>query len=252
MSECGTYSFPLIRLQKVSKIFPKDVEVLRGLNLDIHQGECVSLLGPSGCGKTTILRLVAGLSPVSAGRVERDAEVDFGFVFQEPSLMPWATVFSNVGLPLRLKGYARQKARPLIMEALEKVGLSSVAQSYPRVLSGGMKMRVSLARALVTKPQILLLDEPFAALDEITRHRLNEDLLGLKNALGATIVFVTHSVYESVYLSNRILIMTPRPGRIFAEIRVPADSARDARFRLTSLYADICRETSILLHNALQ
>ena len=165
--------------------------------------------------------------------------------------MPWANVFSNVWLPLRLKGVSFKDAQGPITEALEKVGLSGFAKSYPRELSGGMKMRVSIARALVTRPAILLMDEPFAALDEITRNKLNDDLLSLKAELDATVVFVTHSVYESVYLSSRIVVMAPRPGRIVAEIDVPAPLPRTEEFRLTPLYADRCRETSAALQMAM-
>ena len=165
--------------------------------------------------------------------------------------MPWATVFANVFLPLRLDGIDGRTATPRIARVLERVGLADFAKTYPRELSGGMRMRVSLARALVTDPQLLLMDEPFAALDEITRFRLNNDLLALWQALGKTIVFVTHSVFESVYLSNRIVVMTPRPGRVFAEIAVDAPYPRDESFRTSAEYAGYCRKTSQALAAAM-
>ena len=165
--------------------------------------------------------------------------------------MPWANVFTNVFLPLRLAGVDAGTAAPRIARVLERVGLCDFANTYPRELSGGMRMRVSLARALVTDPELLLMDEPFAALDEITRFRLNNDLLALWQALGKTIVFVTHSVFESVYLSNRILVMTPRPGRVFAEIAIDAPYPRDESFRTSAEYAGYCRKTSQTLAAAM-
>jgi NitT/TauT family transport system ATP-binding protein len=225
---------------------------LEGLDLDVRDGEFLSLLGPSGCGKSTVLRLIAGLTSASGGEIAwRDGQPSLGFVFQEPTLAPWSNVETNVWLPLRLRGVSRADAREKVANALEQVGLSGFAKSYPRELSGGMKMRVSIARALVMRPALLLMDEPFAALDEITRGRLNDDLLNLRAALGATIIFVTHSVYESVYLSTRITVMAPRPGRVVANIPVDAKSARDEDFRLGAYYADRCRETSAALQTAM-
>jgi NitT/TauT family transport system ATP-binding protein len=242
----------LVRLEGVCKTFNNGTVALTGVDLEIRRGEFLSLLGPSGCGKSTILRLLSGLTGTTNGWINwAQAENELGFVFQEPTLMPWASVFNNVWLPLRLKGVSRRDAQGQIMDALEKVGLASFAKSYPRELSGGMKMRVSIARALVTRPAILLMDEPFAALDEITRNKLNDDLIQLKCELDATVVFVTHSVYESVYLSSRIVVMAPRPGRIVAEIEVPEPLPRDEEFRLTPLYAERCRETSSALQSAM-
>jgi len=242
----------LVRLVSVAKTFKNGTTALTNVNLEVRRGEFLSLLGPSGCGKSTILRLLAGLTNASAGAIHwTDARNELGFVFQEPTLMPWSNVFDNVWLPLRLAGASRAAAREKIEEMLGKVGLSGFSKAYPRELSGGMKMRVSIARALVTRPSVLLMDEPFAALDEITRTKLNDDLVALKCELGATVVFVTHSVYESVYLSDRIVVMAPRPGRVVAEIEVPTPLPRDEDFRLGATYADICRETSLALHHAM-
>jgi NitT/TauT family transport system ATP-binding protein len=248
---------PLVSLRGVTKTFANGTTALAGLDLDIRPGEFVSLLGPSGCGKSTALRLIAGLADVSSGSVEwplargADPRAQIGFVFQEPTLMPWANAADNVWLPLRLRGVSRREAAPRISEGLALVGLSGFDRAYPRELSGGMKMRVSIARALSLRPRLLLMDEPFAALDEITRFRLNDDLLRLQRELGCTVVFVTHSVYESVYLSNRIVVMAARPGRVVAEIAVDAPRDRDESFRSDPLYADLCRSTSQALHGAM-
>ena len=242
----------LVRFDSVCKTFGNGVVALTGVNLDVRRGEFLSLLGPSGCGKSTILRLLSSLTSPTKGAINwREHKSELGFVFQDPTLMPWATVFDNVWLPLRLSGVSRKAARDRIEDVLAKVGLAGFAKAYPRELSGGMKMRVSIARALVTRPSILLMDEPFAALDEITRTKLNDDLVSLKCELGATVIFVTHSVYESVYLSDRIVVMAPRPGRIVAEIAVAAPLPRNEEFRLGADYADLCRATSLALHNAM-
>ncbi|WKA28295.1 ABC transporter ATP-binding protein [Bradyrhizobium roseum] len=243
-----------VRLRAVTKAYDNGVAALGPLDLDVAKGEFVSLLGPSGCGKSTALRLIAGLSAPSSGTVNvshRAARTDgrhpIGFVFQEPTLLPWASVRDNVRLPLKLAHAAAVEADRRIEGALAQVGLSEFADAYPRELSGGMKMRVSLARALVTDPDILLLDEPFAALDEITRFRLNNDLLDLWRKLRKTIIFVTHSVFESVYLSQRVLVMTARPGRLASEFRIAAAEPRGEAFRTSAEYAGYCREVSAAL-----
>ncbi len=218
---------PLVSIRNVSKQFSNGTLAIRGVNLDIAAGEFLSLLGPSGCGKSTLLRIIAGLGAPSAGTIEWPtsshdargrAERQLGFVFQDPTLMPWANVIRNVMLPLTL---AARRPRPRLSaraaEMIELVGLKGFEKAYPRELSGGMRMRVSIARALVTRPRILLMDEPFAALDEITRHKLNDDLLALWWQQRFTVVFVTHSVFELVYLSQRIVVMAARPGRVMAD-----------------------------------
>ena len=244
-------SAPLVSLRGVGKAFKSGTVALEGVDLDVKDGEFLTLLGPSGCGKSTVLRIVAGLTDNGAGEVRWRGQPSLGFVFQEPTLAPWATVFDNVWLPLRLKGVSRGDARTKVAEALANVGLTGFEHAYPRELSGGMKMRVSIARALVTRPALLLMDEPFAALDEITRAKLNDDLLHLQSTLGATIVFVTHSVYESVFLSTRICIMAPRPGRVVAELEIDAKAVRDEDFRLGPYYADRAREASSALQAAM-
>ncbi len=243
---------PIITLAGVGKTFDNGTRALAGVDLSVAKGEFLSLLGPSGCGKSTILRLVARLDTPTEGDIRVDAAGnDVGFVFQEPTLMPWARVFDNVWLPLRLNGLTRKAAEERVMDALESVGLADFRDAYPRELSGGMKMRVSIARALATDPAILLMDEPFAALDEITRFRLNDDLLRLWEARNWTVLFVTHSVFESVYLSTRIAVMTGRPGRISAEVTVDEPSPRTEAFRTSARYGELARETSAALHEAM-
>jgi NitT/TauT family transport system ATP-binding protein len=252
---------PVVTLNGVAKRFANGTLALDQLDLAIRNGEFVSLLGPSGCGKSTALRLVAGLTEPTRGSVswsgtrrkaQRRDKPDVGFVFQEPTLMPWATVIRNVILPLELQGVEHRLAAQRAAAALQRVGLASFRDSYPRELSGGMKMRVSIARALVTDPPLLLMDEPFAALDEITRFKLNDDLLELWRTVGHTVIFVTHSVFESVYLSSRIVIMTPRPGQVFTELVVDAPYPRDDSFRTSAEYARHCRIASQALSRAME
>jgi NitT/TauT family transport system ATP-binding protein len=240
-----------VSLRGVTKIYDSGVAALGPIDLDVGQGEFVSLLGPSGCGKSTALRLIAGLNASTTGNVgvfhrggQQRGSHSIGFVFQEPTLMPWASVRENVRLPLKLAHAPAAEANARVSDALIQVGLSEFADAFPRELSGGMKMRVSLARALVTDPGILLMDEPFAALDEVTRFRLNNDLLSLWRNLRKTIIFVTHSVFESVYLSQRVLVMTSRPGRIRAEFQIDASEPRGEDFRTSAEYAGYCRMVS--------
>ena len=248
---------PVVRLCQVEQRFARGVTALAGLDLDVRPGEWLSLLGPSGCGKSTALRLIAGLSQPTAGTVERhlpdtNALGGIGFVFQEPTLMPWATVEDNVGLPLQIFGVSRTEIRARVGDLIERVGLAGFERARPRELSGGMKMRVSIARALVAAPRLLLLDEPFAALDEITRARLNDDLLALWQAQGFTVVFVTHSVWESVYLSTRIAVFSARPGRVVAEVAIDAQAPRGADFRESAIYLSTCRQVSEKLAEAMR
>jgi NitT/TauT family transport system ATP-binding protein len=249
---------PLVALRGVSKTFPNGTLALKDFDFDVRPGEFVSLLGPSGCGKSTALRIIAGLGEPTEGTVnwpssatQSRSEIPLGFVFQEPTLMPWASVFDNVLLPLTLKGTSAEKARASVIAALDRVGLKDFGQAFPRELSGGMRMRVSIARALVTEPQLLLMDEPFAALDEITRFKLNNDLLQVWQATRTTVVFVTHSVFESVYLSNRVVVMAARPGRVFIELKIDAPYPRDQNFRTSAEYAAFCRQASEALAQAM-
>ncbi len=246
-----------VSLRDVTKTYDNGVAALGPLDLTVRTGEFVSLLGPSGCGKSTALRIIAGLNEPTTGSVQvagpgvqNRSRHTIGFVFQEPTLMPWATVRANVQLPLDLAHTSRNESVARVNQALAQVGLTEFAEVYPRELSGGMKMRVSLARALVTDPDILLMDEPFAALDEITRFKLNNDLMTLWRKLRKTVVFVTHSVFESVYLSQRVLIMTSRPGRIVRDIRIDAMEPRSEEFRTSPEYAAHCREVSASLAKA--
>ena len=256
----ATPSRTVVSMRNVSKLFSNGTLALKQMSLDVRRGEFLSLLGPSGCGKSTALRIIAGLGAPTSGSIDWPSsqinsrglpEGDVGFVFQEPTLMPWQTVFGNVYLPLRLARVSKADARPRIMETLASVGLADFEKSYPRELSGGMKMRVSIARALVTRPNLLLMDEPFAALDEITRHKLNNDLLTLWQAERFTAIFVTHSVFESVYLSRRIVVMAARPGRVVEDLAVDAPYPRGEVFRTSAAYAAHCRDISAALSRAM-
>jgi NitT/TauT family transport system ATP-binding protein len=249
------YTMPQLTLRTIGKSFASGTVALEDVNLVIREGDFLSLLGPSGCGKSTALRIIAGLSSPTSGQLDwHGAELargEIGFVFQEPTLLPWASVFDNVWLPLRLRGVSRQEANREVADALELVHLTGFQKAVPRELSGGMKMRVSIARSLVTRPKMLLMDEPFAALDEITRFKLNADILDLWRERGFTVVFVTHSVFESVFLSNRIAVMAARPGRIFREMTIDAPYPRTEAYRTSPDYAETCRKVSRALGEAM-
>ena len=257
---------PLVELANVGKTYQRGAQALAEFDLQIGAGEFVSLLGPSGCGKSTALQMIAGLSQPTSGTIRRawdqpsaptagtDCRVQWshplGCVFQEPTLLPWTSVWNNAYLPLRLRGVSKSDAKAQVDEALTLVGLQGFEHAYPRELSGGMKMRASVARALVTRPQLLLLDEPFAALDEITRLRLNDDLLALWRERRWGALFITHSVFESVYLSTRVLVMSPRPGRVVEEIIVDLPEVRTAETRTSVRYNELCRRASLALERA--
>jgi NitT/TauT family transport system ATP-binding protein len=246
-------STPLVVLDDVGKVYDRGIEALRGFSLAVGRPEFISLLGPSGCGKSTVLRLVAGLGTVSSGSIrwpDAARRKDIGFVFQEPTLMPWANVEDNVSLPLALAGTARPVARQRARTLLGRVGLEQFARAYPRELSGGMRMRASVARALLSQPSVLLMDEPFAALDEITRFELIEQLLSLWQGQPWTVLFVTHSVFESVYMSERVVIMGARPGRVVAEIPIAEAYPRGPEFRGSARYANYCRDVLQALRRA--
>jgi NitT/TauT family transport system ATP-binding protein len=233
---------PDIILNHVSKVYANGTVALENVNLVIQQSEFVSLVGASGCGKSTVLRIIAGLGNPSSGSVELNLkERKLAFVFQDAALMPWANVYENVYLPLKLAGVSKKDAQVQIKQAIARVGLEGFENNYPRQLSGGMKMRVSIARALVQKPGILLMDEPFGALDEITRSNLNTELLDLWHQHRWTVVFVTHNIYEAVYLSNRVLVMGNSPGRVVAEINIDTPYPRSETFRTSVEYNNYCR-----------
>ena len=252
---------PQIALAGVSKSYPgasgkSPAVILDNIDLSVARGEFVSLIGPSGCGKSTVLKLVAGLTPATSGNISvegmtpANAREIVSFIFQDATLLPWRTVFDNVGLPLELERIPKELREEKVGALLQLVGLSHAAKSYPRQLSGGMKMRVSIARALSTRPRVLLLDEPFAALDEISRDHLNEELLRLQLEQSWSSLFVTHSVAEAVFLSSRVLIMAPHPGRIAYEIPIPLLYPRTAETRLDSAYEDLVAHVSKTLRGA--
>jgi NitT/TauT family transport system ATP-binding protein len=235
----------VLTLAAVGRRFPGGTVALDNASLRLEAGDFLALLGPSGCGKSTLLRLIAGLDQPDSGRLKWDgghapAAGEIGFVFQDATLLPWASAADNVFLPLRLRGIRRVDAMKQVHAALARVGLSGFEAARPRQLSGGMRMRVSIARALVTRPRLLLMDEPFAALDEFTRHSLQADLVALWREIGCTIVFVTHSIYEAAFLARRIMLMTPRPGRIAHEI--DSDLVAGPQTRLDPAYAALVAE----------
>jgi NitT/TauT family transport system ATP-binding protein len=244
----------VLTVSHVGRRFPGGVEALRDVSLRLAETDFVALLGPSGCGKSTLLRLIAGLDQPDRGELAWDdrppAPGDIGYVFQDATLLPWATAEDNVFLPLRLRGTQRDQAMPDVHAALRGVGLAGFEKARPRQLSGGMRMRVSIARALVTRPRLLLMDEPFAALDEFTRHKLQADLLDVWRNAACTVVFVTHSIYEAAFLARRIVLMTPRPGRIDRELASTLTPGPEAR--LDPAYAALVAETSRAMAEVLQ
>lgn len=246
---------PTIALESVHRHFAGGVHALAGVTLAVAPGEFVSLLGPSGCGKSTVLRLAAGLDDPTSGHVDAparraDTDAATAFVFQEPTLMPWASVADNVALPLRLQRLPRAQIATRVRQVLERVGLHEFERAYPAELSGGMKMRASIARALVTEPRVLLMDEPFAALDDITRQRLNAELLQWWRAQRMATLFVTHNVAEAVFLSQRVLVMGARPGRVVAELAIDGSWSRDAAWRHAAAFAQACQHLSAALERA--
>ncbi len=240
---------PVIDVLAAGKAYPNGTHALDPVTLTVRQREFVTLLGPSGCGKSTLLKMMAGLLAPSCGSV-RTAAVRSGFVFQDATLMPWATVRANVRLPLDLAGHERIAADQRVDQALDAVGLPGTAGQRPRELSGGMRMRASLARALVNEPELMLMDEPFGALDEITRNRLDADLIRLWEERHLTVVFVTHSIYEAAFLSTRVLVMSARPGRIASELVIDEPQPRSESFRGSTRFAYHCRQLSALLADA--
>jgi NitT/TauT family transport system ATP-binding protein len=251
-------SIPEIAFERVSKRYRNAAVALEGISLTVERGEFVTFLGPSGCGKSTLLKLASGLSPVSEGRVQvngmtpENARQLMSFIFQDATLLPWRTVEQNVGLELELEHAARPVRAERVAKMLDLVGLGQVAQRYPRQLSGGMKMRVSIARALVTRPRILLMDEPFAALDEMSRDRLNEELLRLYSEQKWTVLFVTHSVAEAVFLSSRIVILAAHPGRVAHEMKVDLPWPRTAETRESKAFEEQVTQASRLLRGVYQ
>ncbi|HEY6488222.1 MAG: ABC transporter ATP-binding protein [Terracidiphilus sp.] len=253
MVDAPASDIPEIALHRVTKRFRNAALALEEISINVQRGEFVTFIGPSGCGKSTLLKLVSGLSPASDGTVHvngmtpANARETMSFIFQDATLLPWRTVEQNVGLGLELEYAARQVRRERVARMLDLVSLAHVAHRYPRQLSGGMKMRVSIARALVNRPRILLLDEPFAALDEMTRDRLNEELLRLYAEQKWTVLFVTHSVAEAVFLSSRIVILAAHPGRVAHEVTVDLPWPRTAETRESLAFEEQVMRTSRLL-----
>jgi len=250
---------PAVEVLSAEKIFANGTRALAPIDLTIAEGEFLTLIGPSGCGKSTLLKLIANLIQPSDGRIlwwrgdfgqVGQGDRGLAFVFQEPTLMPWARVDTNVRLPLDLADVQRGKAEPRVSDAIARVGLSAFARHYPRQLSGGMKMRVSIARALATDPNLLLMDEPFGALDEFTRNKLDDDLIKLWWERKLTTVFVTHSIYEAVFLSTRIVVLAANPGRIFRTMTIDEPQPRGQDFRDSARFAAYCRELSTWLAEA--
>ncbi|WP_345751290.1 ABC transporter ATP-binding protein [Microbacterium rhizophilus] len=261
MTEVTGQDAPAVAVSGVDKAFATrggEVHALHAVDLEVAAGEFVSLIGPSGCGKSTLLRLIADLDQPSAGTIEvfgkptRRARLDhdYGMAFQQAGLLPWRTVAENVALPLQLHGTAAPERRARVAELLEMVGLSDFADRHPDQLSGGMQQRVAIARALAESPRLLLMDEPFGALDEMTRERMQTELLRISAETGAAVVFVTHSIPEAVYLSDRVVVMSPRPGRIseIVPMRLQGTAARTEELREDASYFDMITAVREALH----
>jgi NitT/TauT family transport system ATP-binding protein len=238
-----------LRFDGVSMTFPDGTEALHDIDLDVATGEFVTIVGPSGCGKSTLLRIASGLQQQTAGSVDVD-RTSLGYVFQDPTLLQWRTVRHNVALFAELSGFPKGEKAQRVSENLELVGLTGFDDKYPKQLSGGMKMRASLARSLVMNPDIFLFDEPFGALDEITRERLNDELLGLFQINGFGALFITHSIVEAVFLSTRVVVMSARPGRLVAELAVPFPYPRSHDLRFEAEFAELAGEVSHALRGA--
>ena len=249
---------PAIEVLSAEQVYPNGTRALTPVSLSIQPGEFVTLLGPSGCGKSTLLKMVAGLLEPSDGRIllsrkpvqDAHAEHQLSFVFQEATLMPWSTVEANVRLPLDLAGVSKAESAPRVAQALAMVGLDAFGSHRPRELSGGMQMRVSIARGLVTQPRLLLMDEPFGALDEFTRNKLDADLLDLWRRQGLTVVFVTHSISEAVFLSTRVIVMAARPGRVVEDIAIDPSIPRDDDYRTSPRFNELVRHLQHSLSEA--
>jgi NitT/TauT family transport system ATP-binding protein len=242
---------PAVEVLSAEKTYPNGTQALLPVDLSIAEGEFVTLLGPSGCGKSTLLKMVAGMLEPSDGRLLvwrkpvnqlHDSTRKLSFVFQSPTLMPWASVQTNVRLPLDLAGVPRREADARVAEALALVGLGRFSAALPRALSGGMQMRVSIARGLVTQPELLLMDEPFGALDEITRHKLDADLLALWRKKKLTVIFVTHSIHEAVFLSSRVVMMAARPGRVVEQFHIDEPYPRSADFMVSPQFSRYAKQ----------
>lgn len=244
---------PVVYMDKVSKVYPNGKTAVQNVNLDIQEGEFISFVGPSGCGKSTIFNMISGIIDHSEGSLEilgttpalaQQRSTDVSFVFQEPTLLPWRTVLDNVMLPLEFRSFSKKEKLEKSYHVLEMVGLKDYTKALPRELSGGMRMRVSIARALVAKPKLLLMDEPFGALDEITRQNLQSELLRIWENEKMTVLFITHNVFEAVYLSTKIAVMTPSPGKIESFVEVPLPYPRGEDLRTTHQFSDIAAKVS--------
>jgi NitT/TauT family transport system ATP-binding protein len=233
----------VIAFRSAGKVFPDGTEAVRDVSFTLRRGEFLSVVGPSGCGKSTLLRMASGLGPHTSGEVDRKVE-NIGYVFQDATLLPWRTVRKNVELLAELEGASTQERRRVAVDAIKLVGLEGFENHYPKALSGGMRMRTSVARALTTKPPLFLLDEPFGALDEITRGTLNEELIRLFVSERFAAIFITHSITEAVYLSTRVLVMSSRPGRIVARFDVPFGYPRSPELRFDPEFAALAGQVS--------